>query len=180
MHLWTLAVEEQYYLIYPFICYILWRLRRYALPWLSGLFVISIVINLVALPNHPVWTFFSLVTRFWELLAGGLLSVWLFNEPQKHKVLAYLNKKRVHDFLAVFGLSVILFCFVWFNGTHPYPGWRALLPVTATVFLIFSSRSWINNRFLSNPAIVYIGLISYTWYLWHWPFRGPEPCYCPV
>lgn len=165
MQLWTLGVEEQYYLFYPFICWLLWRLNHKHIPialWL--LFLISFGCCLVTIKDSPLFAFYSLPTRFWELCAGAILA-WYVQPFSKG---ANFNVK-LPNFFTIAGLVLIFVAFLFYSNQTPFPSNYTLVPVLGTCLVILGEKSWINSKLLSFKPIVFIGLISYTWYLWHWP-----------
>ena len=165
MQLWTLGVEEQYYVFYPFICWVLWKLNHKHIPnalWL--LFLISFVFCLISIRNSPLFAFYSLPTRFWELCAGGILAWYVqpFSKGTNFNV-------RLPNFFSIAGLVLIFIAFLFYSDQTPFPSSYTLVPVLGTCLVILGEKSWINSKVLSFKPIVFIGLVSYTWYLWHWP-----------
>lgn len=167
LHLWSLAVEEQFYLFWPLVLVIAWKGR-----WNLGLTVgtigiASFLINVWAVSrSQNVVDFYFPVTRLWELLAGGLLHA---TEVRRHWSAPASNRIRSEVSSAV-GLTLIVATVGLANESEAWPGWLALLPVAGTVLLIaWGQDSAINRRFLGNKFIVAIGLISYPLYLWHNP-----------
>lgn len=166
MQLWTLGVEEQYYLFYPFICWFLWRLNHRHIPsalWL--LFLISFGFCLVSIQDSPLFAFYSLPTRFWELCTGAILAWYVqpFSKGANFNV-------RLPNLITIAGLVLIFFAFLFYSDETPFPSSYTLVPVLGTCLVILGEKSWFNSKVLSLKPIVFIGLVSYTWYLWHWPF----------
>lgn len=162
LHTWSLAVEEQFYLGLPLI---LLLLRRWQIATLRGLFivaaVISFVLGIAGLRYFPSAAFFLLPTRAWELLAGILIALGPIGA----------GPKWVSEVGSTLGLAAVLVAGFWFDAATPFPGWAALLPVGGTAALIFFTRersTWC-ARVLTFKPMVFIGLISYSLYLWHWP-----------
>ena len=173
MHLWSLAIEEQFYLFYPFCMWLVWQ-SRISLPLvLLGLFLVSFILNTRGVGGDPVGTFFLPQTRFWELLAGGLLA-WLTSLDRRNASwfsgLCRGHVPAVNNLVSVGGITlIVLACFV-LNKGRQFPGWWALMPVSGSVLLILSGpKAWVNRVVLSNRLMIGIGLISYPLYLWHWP-----------
>lgn len=166
-HIWSLGVEEQFYLIFPLI---LWLGLRYKNgPWilLITLFSTSLVYNVVRISSAPVETFFLLPSRFWELLAGSLLCLWQSRRAQNNST---ENKTIIQIGVTLSGLLLIVWGAIFLTSTQPYPGFWAVIPVLGAVLVIGAGASNPANRILlSHSAVIAIGLISYPLYLWHWP-----------
>lgn len=161
LHTWSLAVEEQFYLLFPLLAVFLWRrarARMTAILW--GLAICSFGASLVAMAYNPPGAFFLLPFRAWELLVGSLLAC--------HKPLEISRQKREIAALAGFGL--LLCAGVFYSSRTDFPGAAALLPCLGTAMLIWAGQGGtFVTRALSHKIPVFIGLVSYSWYLWHWP-----------
>ena len=162
MHLWSLGIEEQFYLLYPCLLWAGWRFRQNPIVVIAGVVILSFIASLLTLSHDPAGAFFLPHTRFWELALGGCLAWW------QSRPAAALNLS--HQLLPWAGLAAIA-TGAWFIDPHtPYPGIAALLPVCGSLMLIASHpKAWVNRRLLANRGMVWIGLISYPLYLWHWP-----------
>ena len=165
LHLWSLAIEEQFYLVYPFVLWILVRLR---LPVLGALLIASALsfgLNVDWISSNPSSTFFLPFTRLWELLVGGALA-YLSLKSYGGKLLAFARSTLP----GCAGAMLIVGACVLLDKNKHFPGWWAAAPVVGAVLIIFSDpASWFNRRVLSSRPLVYIGLITYPLYLWHWP-----------
>ncbi len=164
---WSLGVEEQFYVFFPLLMMLLKRLSpRYLLACLGTLTAISFLLSAVAILRYPLATFYLLPTRAWEIGAGCVLGIFEVEFPQYS-----LFQKRGHrtDLLAFGALVVLLATCMFYSKTILFPGPAALLPVGAAVALIRTRESRINDWLLSAKPLVWIGLVSYSWYLWHWP-----------
>jgi peptidoglycan/LPS O-acetylase OafA/YrhL len=163
-HLWSISVEEQFYLLYPLL---LIAITRYRLPYrhltLALLAAASLALCVWASHHKPMANYFFAPTRAWELLLGAMLAI---GETPRigHGIAA--------EALAVASLLGIAFAVHLYTADTPYPGTAAMLPCLATAALLStgsSPRPALVNRILSWPPLVFIGLISYSLYLWHQP-----------
>jgi len=163
-HLWSLAVEEQFYIIFPLILILLCKRPRNLLPTILIMLVISFCFNLVMSIQGRESDFFLTPYRAWEFLGGTILACWHFDGT--HQVGGDWKSEAI----SVGGLLMLLIGFLAVDRSDPYPGWRALFPVCGTLMIIASGAgAWINRKVLAHPWVVWIGLISYPLYLFHWP-----------
>jgi peptidoglycan/LPS O-acetylase OafA/YrhL len=164
LHLWSLGVEEQYYFLWPLaVAVLLARPRTWSLAAVAVIAAVSLSIGLLTTVTSPGAAFYLLPARFWELLAGAMLALAGGNG------LAALRWPG-REFAAAAGLGVIAASALLMDSTMPFPGWRAMVPVAgALLVLAVGDTSWINRQLLSMRPMVFIGLISYPLYLWHWP-----------
>ncbi|GHV59240.1 hypothetical protein FACS1894103_2240 [Campylobacterota bacterium] len=162
LHLWSLGVEEQFYLAFPIIIYLLWKVRNRLALSLILLFVVSFALNLLFFVGNPELDFYMPFTRFWELLAGVILAYFT-----KQGVLDKLPTKWATA-IGTVGL-ILLIASIWTIDDKNFPGYKALMPVIgAVLFICAGSNSLLNRYLFSLKPIVFIGLISYPLYLWHW------------
>ncbi|RLJ36203.1 peptidoglycan/LPS O-acetylase OafA/YrhL [Litoreibacter meonggei] len=160
LHTWSLAVEEQYYVVFPILLVLLWPLkaRRVGLI-IMGLAAISLVLSDWASRVHPSGNFYLAPTRAWELLAGSLCAFAQSSYGQK-----------THEGLAILGTGLIGISIFAFDETTPFPSFYALLPVGGTALIIlFAAQGTLVAKALSLRPVLGLGLISYSAYLWHQP-----------
>ena len=167
LHLWSLAIEEQFYIVWPVLLLLAWKRGASLLATAAVLAVLSFAINAGAIHAFPSATFYSPASRAWELLAGAMLAcAWLRPAPLLARSAALLRPNA----WSALGALLLALGFALITAKHRFPGWYALLPVAGAVMLIGAGpHAWFNRVVLSNRLMVWIGLISYPLYLWHWP-----------
>lgn len=165
LHTWSLAVEEQYYIIFPIILLVIYKwFRSYTILLLTAGLLMSLGLSDFITSKSQSISFYMLPTRFWELLAGSLLANILYFYPQKEND-ALLNKTM--PILGLYLIGYALF-FVEFESHHP--GYITLLPVLGTILIIwFANEKDLVTKVLSSHFFVTTGLVSYSLYLWHYP-----------
>ena len=164
LHLWSLAIEEQFYIVWPLVVWLTWKRKWLFLSVFIGLGVASFVYNVHLVRLDPTATFFSPATRIWELLAGVLLAY------MKVRPTAWQPSQRQLHVASTFGVALLAFGLSRIDKGRPYPGTWALLPILGSFCLIFAGpTAWFNRLVLSNRLLVWVGLISFPLYLWHWP-----------
>ena len=171
VHTWSLSVEEQFYLFFPLLLMLIWRMHqamRIAMVALIG--VISLAVSIWGTANAPTATFYLLPMRAWELLIGALAGLVLMPDPAKRSNPGSVPGV-VRILACVTGLAFIVGSMVLFDREMVFPGAAALVPCTgATLLLAFGGEpSNPTTRLLSARPIRFIGKISYSLYLWHWP-----------
>ncbi len=171
LHLWSLGVEEQFYLVWPLtLAFVASRTPR-PLRVVAAIAAASLVACLALTPTRPEAAFYGPFTRLWELLAGGLLALRADVEPP----LTASGGGRaagpaLRSAATAIGLSLVATAALALDASLPFPGWRAALPVAGTVLVIAAGpHAWLNRTVLARRALVFVGLISYPLYLWHWP-----------
>lgn len=162
LHTWSLAVEEQFYILYPLFLFFVARYlrKRYLLAIVSA-FVLSFAVSVRQLHTDPVAAFYLAPARAWELMTGGLLAL---------SVLPEIRHRFAASLLGLAGLLLIVYSVCAFSADTPFPGYNALYPCVGAALIIYTGsteRSFV-ARLLSIKPLVFVGLISYSLYLWHW------------
>jgi peptidoglycan/LPS O-acetylase OafA/YrhL len=188
LHLWSLGIEEQFYILWPLLLWAAWRARVNLLAVALVLGLGSFALNTVQVHRDAVAAFYSPQTRGWELLVGAALAYL-----KMHPVSQLRRFAATHDWLpargrpnvvSASGALLLAVGLVTINRATPFPGWRALLPTLGTCLMIAAGpQAWLNRVVLSNRLLTWFGLISYPLYLWHWPLLsfarvvggGPAP-----
>lgn len=165
LHLWSLGIEEQFYLVWPLLMWLACKVRlRYF--WMAGLvLLISFAWNIATVSTEPVSAFYMPHSRVWELLVGAVLAT-----ASRHQGVGrwFDVPCRYQNQAALLGLTLLLVAVCALSKRSLFPGWWALLPVVGAALLICAQESWINRNILSLRVLVWFGLISYPLYLWHW------------
>lgn len=165
LHTWSLAVEEQYYIVFPAILYAVAKyLKQQYIIVLSIIFIFSLVLSVLSVEANQHRAFFSTEVRTWELILGSLIAINAF--PRIHNI-------QIKNILSLTGLCFILISVFLYDGETVFPGYSALLPTIGSGLIIYSglqgSNDYLVGRLLSIKPVVFIGLISYSLYMWHWP-----------
>ena len=186
LHLWSLGIEEQFYIVWPLFLWLAWKWRWNLLVITIFVAVASFCLSIVVIKTDPTAAFYSPQTRFWELMCGSVLGRatlykqeivaaaqvrlghWLAGAVSRRN--RWPNKELVSNVVSFVG-TFLLACGFWrLNKEFSFPGYWALVPVLGAVLVIVAGpAAWVNRKILSSKIAVWIGLISFPLYLWHWP-----------
>lgn len=163
LHTWSLSVEEQFYFVFPLLFLAVFsftKSRYYLTLFLLIISVISLIVSHILISIDSSFSFYASPTRFWQFIAGGLLSIYTFN-----------LKRQFHKDLAVtLGVVTLIICSVYYDKSTPFPGMMAFPVTFATLcILIANNQTGIVSSVFNNRISKYFGDISYSLYLWHWP-----------
>ena len=164
LHTWSLSVEEQFYVFYPF--FLVFLFKNFG-KYLLNIFVFFIFISLLS--SHilgtydPSTNFYILTSRIWELFCGSIISIIQIKKDKKKNVYSNLG-----NFYSIFGFTIILISIFLFSSQTHHPSFLTSIPIIGTILVIyFSNKDYVITKFLSNKILVKIGLVSYSFYLWH-------------
>ena len=167
LHLWSLGIEEQFYVIWPILLYIFRQRLRSVIALIVTLLVASFLVNLRLDTTLPMASFYLPISRVWELLVGTLVVHILANPAVRQRL--FFTPIIAHCISAL-GIALIIISLFWSVDMNAYTAYSAILPLSGAILVIVAGeRAWFNRVLLANPLMVWIGLISFPLYLWHWP-----------
>ncbi|MHB2205444.1 acyltransferase family protein [Methylobacterium sp. CM6257] len=163
LHIWSLAVEEQFYAIWPLVLTFILTpaIRPRAKLIVACVGLASMVLNLALVERHPLLAFYLLPMRAWEFVLGALLAL--------SRTAIERNAVRAQNLLSVLGFCLLTAAAILLDEHSTFPGWLALFPTFGTILVICTPGSVLNRCVLSSPTFLWIGQRSYPLYLWHWP-----------
>lgn len=186
LHLWSLGIEEQFYIVWPLLLWFAWKKKLNLLTLTIVIGLISFALNLGRVRSDAIAAFYSPQTRFWELLAGSVLAYIALYKPNpfagfKRKLAGWsgaaihagqpdANRKLLRNVQSLAGALLLAIGIALITKNRHFPGGWAILPTLGTVLIIAAgTQAWLNRAILSNRVLVWFGLISFPLYLWHWP-----------
>ena len=165
LHMWSLAVEEQFYLIWPLLMAFIYKKKglTFLFYTLLVILIFSLTLAQTSLKFDQPFAYYSLPTRAWELAAGAALSIYLQNKKE--------TSKNISNILSLIGVLLISASFLVISKQSDIPGIDNIPLILGTLLIIVAGKNSdnISRRILSNKIIVFVGLVSYSAYLWHWP-----------
>lgn len=160
LHLWSLGIEEQFYIVWPVLLWVAFQRKARLDVMLGAIFIASFAINVALSITNISDDFYLPISRFWELLAGAALA----------RLGQVTLASHSRSLVSAAGLAALLLSVAMLTAESRFPGWLALLPVGGAAAIILAGPEAVLNRIvLSNPVAVGIGLVSYPLYIWHWP-----------
>jgi peptidoglycan/LPS O-acetylase OafA/YrhL len=175
LHLWSLGIEEQFYLFWPLLLGAMWKRRVPARRTLGIIVAASFACCVVLAYAAPVANFYLPFSRFWELGVGCLLALSKQDAGSLHaglpsKQLDAATVRILRELMPLVGLALIIVAVFVFDEETPFPSWPTLIPVAGALLILGTPEdTFIQERVLGQRALVWVGLISYALYLWHWP-----------
>ena len=174
LNLWSLGIEEQFYIVFPLLVFLAWRLRIARMPLLLAISAASFATSLLLLTRDPSAAFYLPHARCWELMAGCLLAQAGIGDSSSRGEAGAATTRApgpvLRNVASLAGVLLITTGLVLIDASRSFPGTWALLPVAGAVSLIWAGPdAFFNRRVLAQPLMVWIGLISFQLYLWHWP-----------
>lgn len=169
LHLWSLGIEEQFYIIWPLILWLSWRLKLRFFWVTLGLLLVSFAINIVLYKTHAIADFYSPLSRFWELLLGASLTAYMASSWPQKALLRRIIKPAQHG-ASFIGYLLLISSFIIINPGPSFPGYWALMPTFGALLIVGAGPCGLVNQYvLCQKIVVWFGKISYPLYLWHWP-----------
>jgi peptidoglycan/LPS O-acetylase OafA/YrhL len=164
VHLWSLGIEEQFYIFWPLALLLVVNSKRPAI-WTMVIAVLSLGASIAIYFGYKDWSFYSPLPRAWELLLGAVIAEQMVSRPENSSE-RFVGQ---HGLMALAGLVLIVGAAFVLNRNSVFPGLAALPPTLGTALVIIAPEARMNRLLLGNRPMVLLGLISYPLYLWHWP-----------
>lgn len=165
LHLWSLGIEEQFYIFWPIIILASWKTRANFLIIAIALLAASFALNLANIKIDQSSTFYMPQTRAWELLIGAALA-----SAYQYRKASGSVSSPINSACSLLGVGLVAYGLITINEGGSFPGWQAAIPTLGTALIIWGGPEALPNKLiLSKKPFVWIGLISFPLYLWHWP-----------
>ncbi|WP_201189205.1 acyltransferase family protein [Pseudomonas fluorescens] len=185
LHMWSLGIEEQFYIVWPIILWSAWRMRLNILTLTVILLGASFALNIINIESNPSSTFYFPQTRAWELLSGSVLAYLVLRHSEQsrwvsERLKSILKITALHPGPPIAGSllrngqsligATLLAIGLLIITQEGFPGWQAIIPCAGAILVISAGpNAWLNKHILAGKYFVWIGLISFPLYLWHWP-----------
>jgi peptidoglycan/LPS O-acetylase OafA/YrhL len=173
LHLWSLGVEEQFYLAWPIALFLFYRRSNIIIFPIVGLALFSFLINIISVQSAPIAAFYSPFSRFFELMAGAAAACSRYSSLKRFALRDEMGMWSIvfkPTGISIIGMFAVVSGLLLINSRSRFPGFWALLPMLGTMWLIQAGPlAWVNCRILSLRPLVWVGMISYPLYLWHLP-----------
>jgi len=167
LHLWSLGIEEQFYIFFPPLLVGLWRRKKNLIYAIVAIAVFSFILNAVGMRRDPTAVFYAPFTRIWEILIGAMLAYASIFRPNILQIVR--SSSFISNSVSMGGIVFLLIAVLLLDRNKQFPGLWALLPTVGAFALIAAgSDAWFNRFVLSHRWVIFVGLVSYPLYLWHW------------
>ena len=164
LHTWSLSIEEQFYIAFPIFLLLIFKfVKKFFFEFILIVFFLSLLFSEYLSKTSPVLNFYIFTSRIWELLFGSILAYSTINKK------FHFSNYRIKNILSIIGFFLIIFTFFYYDDQMLLPSFKSILPVIGAGLIIQFSNNNIIFKLLSFKTLVFIGLISYSLYLWHYP-----------
>ena len=166
LHTWSLSVEEQFYLFFPVVIFLIFKIdKKFLFPFILLLMFLSIFSTWYGSKNHIIFNFYSITSRIWELGIGSLIAYFEYFKKKK-----FSFSQKINEIICFLSLVIIIYFFVFPVLPNRHPTIYTIIPIiSVSLIILLSGKTSFFKSILSNNFFVFTGLISYSLYLWHYP-----------